>query len=76
MEYQKLKIENSQAQVDLRKTQFEAGTGMEVQYLTAQISLYADIAEYYKMSLDYYSNYAALANAAGFQDPIIKEGDL
>jgi len=76
LEYQKLRIENSQHQLDLKKTQFQSGSGMETDYLNSQIALYGNIAEYYRNAISYYINYAELANAAGFEDPVIPKGEI
>ncbi len=57
LEYFHLKIENDGEQIQSQKTQFEAGSGNETDYLKKQLDRFKDQIDYYKELIDYFKNY-------------------
>lgn len=55
--YFHLKIENDNEQIKSKKTQFEAGSGNETDYLKKKLDQFKDQIDYYKELMDYFKNY-------------------
>ncbi len=54
--YYRLRAENDEQQIIIKRTQFETGIGNESDYLKAQLSLYSDIIAYYNESVEFWRN--------------------
>lgn len=69
MEYYRLKAENDEQQIALKKTQMEAGAGDESSYLEEKLALYSDIIQYYREAVDYVSLHYQLQSLCGIVQP-------
>ncbi|MBI9108926.1 MAG: TolC family protein [Spirochaetales bacterium] len=72
IEYYRLLQENDQQQIELRRTQFEAGSGDETAMLAEQIQLNTNMIKEHREMIDFYKNYFALIGAASAFDDSLK----
>jgi len=68
MEYQRLRIENDSQQIELKRTQYRAGSAPELDYISAELLFYTDVIELYRLEIDYITTYQTLRNVAGLDD--------
>ena len=62
IEYYTLKIDNAREQAALKKTQYDAGSGQESDYLQALIEEYSDRITLQQEKIEFFTNYFTLLN--------------